>query len=117
MPFLRELLSEDARHGLADHGWLLDCDTGRVPDLEERMQWILIHVTLQYLLLRQFRILGWVTDAMLLGAGNGYSDCNMSLVELIHIGVQSKIFTTRESHWLLHLNIRANDAKHSFSSL
>ena len=116
MPSLRELLSERACRGLARHGWLLDCEVG-LPDFEERMQWILIQVTLQYLLRRQFRILGWVTDAMLLGAGNGYSDCNISLVELIHIGVQNKIFTTRESHWLLHLNIRANEAKHSFSSL
>ena len=116
MPSLRELLSERACRGLARHGWLLDCEVG-LPDFEERMQWILIQVTLQYLLLRQFRIFGFVTDAMLLGAGNGYSDCNISLVELIHIGVQNKIFTTRESHWLLHLNIRANEAKHSFSSL
>ena len=117
MPFLRELLSEGARHGLADHGWLLDCETGSVPDLEERMQWILIQVTLQYLLLRQFRIFGFVTDAMLLGAGNGYSDGTISLVELIHIGVQNGFFTTRESHCLLHLNSRANEAKHRFSSL
>ena len=116
MPSLRELLSERACRGLARHGWLLDCEVG-LPDFEERMQWILIQVTLQYLLLRQFRILGWVTDAMLLGAGNGYSDCNMSLVELIHIGVQNEFFTTRESHWLLHLNSRANEAKHRSSSL
>ena len=104
MPFLRELLSERACRGLARHGWLLDCEVG-LPDFEERMQWILIQVTLQYLLLRQFRIFCFVTD------------CNISLVELIHIGVQNKIFTTRESHWLLHLNIRANEAKHRFSSL
>ena len=104
MPSLRELLSERACRGLARHGWLLDCEVG-LPDFEERMQWILIQVTLQYLLLRQFRIMGFVTD------------CNVSLVELIHIWVQNKIFTARESHWLLHLNIRANEAKHRFSSL
>ena len=116
MPSLRELLSERACRGLARHGWLLDCEVG-LPDFEERMQWILIQVTLQYLLLRQFRILGWVTDAMLPGAGNGYSDGNISLVRLIRIGVENEFFTARESRWLFHLNSRANEAKHRFSSL
>ena len=107
MPSLRVLLPERACRALSQHRWLLDSEVD-IPDFEERMQWILIQVTLQCLLFRQFRVLGWVTDDNI---------DNVSLRGLILTGVSNAFFTVRESRWLFYLNGRANEAKHSFSRL
>ena len=106
MPSLRVLMHERAVRALGRHGWLLDSEVD-IPDFEERIQWILIQVTLQCLPFRQFRILGWVTAAI----------DNTSLAELIRIGRANGFFTVRETHWLYYFNNRANEAKHRFSQL
>ncbi len=81
-------MHERAVRALGRHGWLLDSEVD-IPDFEERIQWILIQVTLQCLPFHQFRILG---------RANGF-------------------FTVRETHWLYYFNNRANEAKHRFSRL